>query len=79
MTAIERFVSTPEGKALLAEAEDRLAEELAAVSELRAAAVEWYRRLHDRNGFDEFWDAEDRLEEAAGRLAELEEQCNSET
>ena len=78
-SVIERFASTPEGEAMLAEAEDRLSSEWAAMSELRAAAVRWWRGLHDDSTTDEMLTAEDRLEEAAKAVAELEETCSSET
>ena len=71
-SVIERFASTPEGRELLDLEEARLNAELAAVSDLRAAAVEWWRLLNDETSGAKAWDAKQRIYEAAGRLAELE-------
>ena len=38
------------------------------------AAVEWWHGLQDGGTDDDAWEREDRLVEAAGQLAELEEQ-----
>ena len=84
-SVIERFASTPEGRELLDREEARLNAELAAVSELRASAVKYAaaRKKFDVSPFD--WDlcrtaskSIDRLHAAARRVAELEDQCNSE-
>lgn len=78
-SVIERFAATPEGREHLEREEARLNAELAAVSELRAAAVAWWRGLKDDTTDDDAAEQEDNLVEAAGRLAELEEQCRSAT
>ena len=90
-SVIERFASTPEGRELLEREEARLNAEIEladfqhsiqrneARQEVCEAAVEWWRLLNDETAGATAWDAKQCLYEAAGRLAELEEQCNSET
>ena len=84
-TVIEKFASTPEGREHLDREEARLNAELAAMSELRAAAVKYAaaRKAFEEKQFD--WDlcraasiATDRLHDTARQVAELEDQCNSE-
>ena len=89
-SVIEQFAATPEGREHLDREEERLNAELAAVSELRAAAVAWYRveqALHQKrcnksnptwsdvtNDYKDSVAASQRVFDAAQRLAELEEQ-----
>ena len=78
-SVIEQFAATPEGREHLDREEARLNAELAAVSELRAAAVEWWKaekslgECFNRERIATAWRAMDRLQATAGRLAELED------
>jgi len=85
-SVIEQFAATPEGREHLEREEARLDVEIEvadferrlqqeeARQQVCDAAVEWWRGLHEDCTDNAAWVREDRLVEAAGRLAELEEQ-----